>query len=360
MFTSQSLSQTLLYPVHDLQSQQSGLINHMGEMVVAPCFDEIIAIENGFFLFKNKGRYGLLGRDGEIKVKAIFSDIRFEGQVQLGFPCKLEDKWGLYTLSDQWLVRPILKKVFPIYEGIYATISSDDDEKVYFDKDGKKLFSDKKEGPTVFSFGLKRVDFVSGTEFICDGNYNYINKEGLLLSEVQYQQASERFSSGSSVVKIDGFYGVINTMGLYKVLPKFPWIGQIFDGYISCHFGGSERGVISDDGKVVWKGVTGEISNVRHGYFSAMSAKSNLWGLFNLRGESIIDQKYSYIHWSDNEMATVHDSSDNYGFIGVKSGNIIPCVFSEFSQFVGELALVKEDDEMFYINKAGEMVYKFR
>lgn len=88
----------------------------------------------------------------------------------------------------------------------------------------------------------------------------------------------------------------------------------------------------------------------------AMVGKSGLWGFIDLSGEEVISIKYGEVRSFSEGLACAMDY-DKWGFIDKTGKEVIPLQYDHVHPFKGGIASVEiYNEEMFYINKVGEIV----
>lgn len=222
-----------------------------------------------------------------------------------------------------------------------------------------------------------------------DGKYGYIDKEGNLVIDFQYEYANP-FSEGLAVVKKNGKNGYIDKSGnividyQYSIAhPFYNGIAIVGDG---LYYGGinnkketvvefkyfvgttvasenlikintgSRNGVgfIKYDGTVV---VEPKYEGAYNFYEGLAGAKLNgKWGFIDEKGNVVVDFKYDYIDsFTEDGLARV-EIDDNVGDINTKGEVVIPLEYKGDNSYSDGLALIRKDGERYFIDTTGKIV----
>ncbi len=208
-------------------------INSEGEILLENKFDDVKEInENDIVFIKNK-KYGLISSTGEIKIEQQYDDLQyvFNGY----YIAKKADKYGIINTSNETIlpfeytnisyrkeagfievnkdnqaVSQILNNKFE--QKLEGIISEVNQEKGYFRiriNDEYKYYN--------FNFEEKKPSEVlsSNTLFLSkkDGKYGYTDKDGNVVIDYIYEDATEQNNFGYAAVKKDGKWGAIDKEG---------------------------------------------------------------------------------------------------------------------------------------------------
>ncbi len=152
--------------------------------------------------------------------------------------------------------------------------------------------------------------------------WGYVNNQGELVIEPQFERADEFTSIGYARVRVNGKYGFIDLNGKYICEPKYDYAEDFSEYGLAAVRVGSKMGYINTKGKLVIDAVWGSA------------------GAFDITG-------YAYV-WDGNSYII-----DDRGRIVENSEDI---VFIGDLWFVNGLAPYRSDEKVGYVNKKGEIV----
>lgn len=216
------------------------LINENGEVLIGSGFEDIINIASNNVIFLRDNKYGVMSSDGTVLIEPTYDELTyaFDGN----YVAKKEDSYGIINTSNETKV-----------EFSYSYITYMSDESI--------IEADKADGSTDLmdtSFNVKvtgivseintnkgyvkvRVNnenkyynfrleertaqdiFTTNTLFLSrkDGKYGYVNKEGIVVVDYIYDDATEQNDYGYVAVKQNGVWGALDQNGNVIVSPSY-------------------------------------------------------------------------------------------------------------------------------------------
>ena len=213
-----------------------------GTDVLTSGFEEVKSIDNKNIIVKKDGKYGVVSseNDNETKIEAQYEDLKYV--FDNNYIAKKDGKYGIinfegnekvefkYTnivyLKDEGFLEAdkedgktdLLDANFEVKTtGIVSEVNEkngfvkvrvDDEYKYYNYKLEEKAVSDIYPANTLF---LSKKD----------GKYGYKNKNGVVIVNYNYDDATEQNKYGFAAVKKDGKWGVIDSTGKVIVEPKY-------------------------------------------------------------------------------------------------------------------------------------------
>ena len=216
------------------------LINASGDVLIGSGFDDIKSIDSNNLIFTRENKYGIMASDGTVLVEPTYDELTytFDGN----YIAKNGDNYGIIDTSNQ-------TKVDFTYS--YITYMSDENF----------IEADKEDGNTDLldtSFNVKvtgivseintskgyvkvRADgeykyynfrleertaqdiFTTNTLFLSrqNGKYGYVNKEGIVVVDYIYDDATEQNDYGYVAVKKNGVWGALDQNGNVIVTPSY-------------------------------------------------------------------------------------------------------------------------------------------
>ena len=229
---------------------------------------------------------------------------------------------------------------------------------------------------------------------LLDGEWGYINQQGEMILEPQYQSAEafheglavvreswgwkyidskgeikiegnyssiNRFSGGKAAVRFDGRWGYINKAGNFAINPRFRNASTFSDqrafvrsiDYSSYYY-------INENGdRIESIDLPDDMDYVEQNEFRdgrAMVRDDDLFGYIDKSGNTIVDLKYAEARPFSSQLAAVK-ISDRWGFIGNDGQVSISPQFISVGDFGNGLAPARKNSNSFgYINKSGTFI----
>ena len=225
------------------QDGKQKVVNANGEDVLTEGFEEISAIlktKDQGVIYVSNGKYGVMTLSGEVKIEAQYDNlveakagifiatrgdkrgiIDFNNNEKVPFnynTISYNEKGDIYIAEDENITGYIMNTDFEIKQtGILIEINTDagyfelrqNDEYAYYNFKFEK--KDKKEILNNHTLYLDRKD----------NQYGYVDKEGNVVVEYIYDDATEQNEYGYAAVKKDGKWGAINSKGEVVQEPKY-------------------------------------------------------------------------------------------------------------------------------------------
>lgn len=217
------------------QSGKQVLINKEGIEVLASGFDEISEIlkntENGV-IYKKDNKYGVMKTNGEVTIEAQYQELK-ESKSGI-FIAKKDDKYGVIDLEKNQKVEFKYNSIYynekaDLYIGEDANFNNEILDNTYtvkltgilVDLDTGKGYLSLRQGEDYkyynFKFEEKKSSeiFTSNTLFLSkkDGKYGFVNKDGEVVVDYIYDDATEQNTCGYAGIKKDGKWGAIDNKG---------------------------------------------------------------------------------------------------------------------------------------------------
>lgn len=267
------------------------------------------------------------------------------------------------------------------------------DNYYFIDKEGKKAFDFKYDGVvTRFSEGLAAV--------WKDGKCGYIDKEGNEVIPLSDKYSGEKFSDGMLAVFKDEKYGFVNTKGELVIPYTFESQSEMGDasefheGFTIVYNDGSPS-CVDKSGKELGIGDYSFILDFNDGM--AVVNKDSKYGFIDTSGKEVIpcayeeatifsegyafvkkDGKYMQIDKSGKILNTfnyenIREFHDGLAMVSKKSGNdilsgyidtkgneVIPCIYTSYSDFSEGLAAVEKDGIYGFVDKKGNSTFDLK
>lgn len=209
--------------INNQQGTKYGVINREGEQLIEEKYNYIEYLYDEYFIISNENRQlGIIDEKETVKIEADKDSLQ-----------KIKDTDLIQaTLADNKTIQIYTRKMEKICEMTNATIEVEDnfikiyneEETRYFDKEGRELKNTE-------VYGNNKL-FVSNK----DNKYGFVDKEGNIVVEYQYDKAYEFNEYGFATVKKDGKWGSINEQGEEVVVPTYEIKNQKQPSFIGSYY----------------------------------------------------------------------------------------------------------------------------
>ena len=231
------------------------IIDKNGQSLTTKKFDDVISISeidtaDSGIVFETGGKYGFMDLTGNIKINATYDYLMEAKQDTL--IAKKGDVYGVIDASEKEILpfensSITYNKEADIYiiedkEYNAKVLNSELEEKlsgIFLDMDNEKDYIEMRVGDEYkyynFAFEEKPAStfLTSNTLFISkqDGKYGFIDKDGNVVVDYQYDDATEQNSDGYAGIKKDGKWGCIDNKGKVILQPTYE-----LDDYLQIDF----------------------------------------------------------------------------------------------------------------------------
>lgn len=340
-------------------NMHKGYVNMKKRLVIPMEYFVVNNFENGMAVVrKTPSKCGVINKNGEWVAKPIFDYASIKFIDGLSRNVNDSDKWGFVDTAGNWIIDPTFDFVDNFSEGLA----------------GAKI-NDK---------------------------WGYINRDGEWVIKPQFFSASQ-FKRGIAIVGMNGKMGCIDDKGKWVILPKFDLKTDSDDSIIWVRkkdkygfYDTMENILVQPKYDEHW-GFNEGVSSVRIG---------DKWGCINTKGTWVIDPKYDYLwsffyhlamakqndkyfyidkngteYWgkdvnaqsqsnhvsqqhkptnaSDEELFIEPKQKENskfWGYVDEKDNWLVLPKYTMAGSFENGYALVKENNELFYIDEGGKAV----
>lgn len=200
------------------KNNKYGVMKTTGEVTLEASYDELKETKSGIFIAKKDGKYGVIDLEKNSKIEFKYNAISYN------------EKADLYITEDEKFNNEILDNTYTVkLTGILVDLDS---EKGYLElrqEDEYKYYN--------FKFEEKKESdiFTSNTLFLSkkDGKYGFVDKEGKVVVDYIYDDATSQNTYGYAGVKRDGKWGAIDNKGNLIQEPTYD-----LDDYLKIDFVG--------------------------------------------------------------------------------------------------------------------------
>lgn len=187
-----------------------GLMNTQGTMIAAPEFKKITAFHHGYArILSQSDQWGIIDNKGNIVVEPKYDDIGpYIGKIAW---VRNEGQLGLVTGNNYTEIDAV--KIWDFSQEGTLTYAKKDDLIGFMNKKGEWVIPPTFEKAKGFSNGLAPA--------YADGKWGYVDIAGEFVIEPQYEDAEIFSKGGLAPVRIDGDWGFINTKGDLVIEAKY-------------------------------------------------------------------------------------------------------------------------------------------
>lgn len=201
------------------KSEKYGVMSLNGEIKINAEYEELLEAKTGTFIAKTGEKFGIIDLAGEKKV-----DFKYRG-------ITYNEKADLYVAEDENYNNEILNSNYEVK--LTGMVTDLDDEDGYIEiRQGDEYkyynfrFEEEKESDI----------FTSNTLFVSkkDGKYGFVDKEGNIVIDYIYDDATSQNAFGYAGIKKDGKWGAIDRSGKVIQEPTYD-----LEDYLQVDFIGS-------------------------------------------------------------------------------------------------------------------------
>lgn len=175
-----------------------GVMKMTKEIFIEPTYEELKETKSGVFIAKQNGKYGIIDIEKNQKVDFKYSNLSYN------------EKADLYIAEDENYNNDIIDNTYNIK--LSGILTDFDSEKGYL-----KIRQENEYKYYNFKFEEKRESdiFASNTIFLSkkNGKYGFVDKDGNVVTDYIYDDATNQNAYGYAGIKKDGKWGVVNNKG---------------------------------------------------------------------------------------------------------------------------------------------------
>lgn len=181
-----------------IKSNKYGIMKTTGEVVIDATYEDLKEAKSGLFIAKQNGKYGTIDITKNTKVDFKYSSISYN------------EKADIYITEDENFNNDIIDNTFNIKQS-----------GILIDTDNEKGYIELRQGDEYkyynFKFEEKNAKdiFASNTLYLSkkDGKYGFVDKDGKVVVDYIYDDATEQNAYGYAAVKKDGKWGSVDNKG---------------------------------------------------------------------------------------------------------------------------------------------------
>lgn len=206
-----------------VEDSKYGIMELNGNTKIKAKYEDLKEAKSGIFIAKKDGKYGIIDLEENEKVEFKYNSITYN------------EKADIYITEDEQFNNDIINNNFEVKQsGILVDM---DDEKGYIElrqADEYKYYNFKFEERNVTDI------FTSNTLYLSkkDGKYGFVDKDGNVVVDYIYDDATEQNAFGYAGIKKDGKWGSIDNKGNVVQEPTYDLEDYLKVDFIGrWHFG---------------------------------------------------------------------------------------------------------------------------
>ena len=199
------------------KSDKYGLITVTGEEKISPQYDSLSYIYQNYYIAKKENTYGIIDKDNSEKVEFKYNYISYVKDADILLADTTSANTDLLDSNFNVKLTGVLSEI-NVNKG-YLKIRENSNYQYYNFK------FEKKKNTEIFT---------TNTLFLAkkDGKFGYVDKNGVVVINYIYDDATEQNASGFVAVKKDGKWGAINSKGQTVVEPKYEMTNNVLIDFI--------------------------------------------------------------------------------------------------------------------------------
>lgn len=223
------------------ENEKWKIVDSTGDKFLDGTYDDIVDINNEYAIVKKSGKYGLTTiYENNVSIDVKYQDIKYA--TGSNYIVKLDNKYGIMSKEGTVLLEPkysglIYREAENFYEatnsdytsdlldtdlnvkltGIVSKINTDDGYMIVRTGDNYKYYNFKFEEKQSKDVLKDNTIFLSKK----DGKYGFVDKNGIVVVDYIYDDASEQNEFGYASIKKDGLWGCVDSAGNVKMAPSY-------------------------------------------------------------------------------------------------------------------------------------------
>lgn len=194
-----------------------GVVTLSGTNKLEAKYDELIFTFSDNYIAKENGKYGIIDINGNIKLPFDYTSLFYRKDIDLFEGNKREVESELINRNFEVKLKGIISEINTQLG--YLRVRTGSEYKYYNFKFEEKTNIDLLKANTLF---LSKKD----------DKYGFVNKDGVVVVDYIYEDATEQNEFGYSSVKKDGLWGCINSKGELTISPAYKLENSILIEFI--------------------------------------------------------------------------------------------------------------------------------
>ena len=228
------------------------IANNKGEVFLDLGYEEIRNIKGESVIVKKSGKYGITELSGTVKIEPQFEELNYAFSIY--YIAKKEGKYGIINVNGETIIPFEYIGMSYVEEGALIVADKTESSTVIFDSNLAQKFEgivseiNKEHGfikvynnETYIYYNFKfeektASDFLSkNTLYLSkkDGKYGFVDKDGNVVVDYIYEDATEQNEYGYAAVKLNGKWGCIDKIGKRVLEPSVNLDNSIYTYFIA-------------------------------------------------------------------------------------------------------------------------------
>lgn len=234
------------------EGENLNLINEDGETLLTNKFEDAISIDNENIIIKQGNKYGIMSSDGDLKIEPQYDALEylFDGN----YKAEKDGKYGVIDLSNKIMLDFYYSDIKYMSEEGFIRAERENQETTLINTQ----FQSKCKGTieeinskhsyivlnengerNYYNFQLEPKNvkdiFPANTLYLSkqNGKYGFVNKNGIVIVDYEYDDAIEQNEYGYASVKKNGKWGAIDLKGKLVTEPKYDLKNNTLISFIS-------------------------------------------------------------------------------------------------------------------------------
>lgn len=321
-----------------------GLINANGDVVAEPIFVEIASFSEGLAYVRVKEekvvKAGYIDTSGKIVIEAKYQSSNdksrdfSEGLASV----RIDGEFGYINKKGELVIAPQYAKTHPFNEG-YAVVEPIFGERIIIDQSANVILDP-------VSVYKKNAYQISKGETV---NIDERVKNGIITMYVHRYNHPTR----STVVNMNGDF-------LFSLKPYI--LHEMSEGLIRYRTNDwKNKGYINKNGKTVIPFDYSSATDFKNGHAKVKDKNTKMYGIIDLNGNYVVPPEYDYISddYYKSDYIFVRKPNSNFGYIDFEGNMVIDFKYAYGGLFSEGLAVVSTPlNENMYIDKNGNKAFE--
>ncbi len=192
--------------------------------------------------------------------------------------------------------------------------------------------------------------------YFVSARYGFINEKGKWVITPQFNTA-DQFSEGKARVRLNDKWGYINKKGEFIITPQFNLCFSFNEGLAAACLKNNLWGLIDSTGKFVLQPAYYNITGAFSGIVCTQKNITDKWEILTIKNKASVKTSFTHMLGFSDSLSAARDTSNKWGFVDMNGQWIIPPVYTNAGSFSEGLAAVQKDYKSWgFINKKGEWV----
>ncbi|TDY05776.1 WG repeat-containing protein [Meridianimaribacter flavus] len=322
--------------------------------------------------------YGLINANGDVVAEPIFDEIGFfsEGLAYVKVREEKDVKAGYIDTSGKIVIeakyQPSNDKSRDFYEGL-ASVRIDG-EFGYINRKGELIIASQYAKTHPFNEGYAVVEPIFGERIIIDQSANVIldpvsvyKKNAYQISKGETVNLDERVNSGTITMYVHRYNHptrstLVNMNGNFLFSLKPSIIHEMSEGLIRAQSNSNgSTGYLNKKGKTVIPFDYLSGTDFNNGHAKVKDKNTKMYGIIDLNGNYVVPPEYTYISddYYKSDYIFARKPNSNFGYIDYKGNQVIDFKYAYGGLFSEGLAVVSTPlNKNMYIDKNGKKAFE--